>query len=474
MSETPLPIPNRRFYAWLALAFIGFVVYASWMPFNFQPLPADQAVARFREVLAGPLGMPSRSDWVANVLLMAPVGFFLAGALGADRPGPAVLGDAALVLPTCLLLSASVEFGQLFLPGRVCSLSDIAAQGVGALTGVAVWAAAGEKVTAWGRRFSRPGESAGWQARLLPAYLAALAAVYLLPLDFTLSPAAIYHKFKAGHVNFVPFALPAGAGYAYAEKTVLNVAYCGVLGLLVAGLPGRRRQRRGQAGVILLLAFLALGLLHGLKLLVASRSFDATDVVVGSLAVVAGWYLRVALPGRGGGSLWTKETLLRLRLCLLAAWLALVVFVTWQPFDFDFGLVRPRLGALTPVPFADAWRGQELLALENTVQKFVLYCPAGALLTTWRPGPRRLAWLPALLGGLLVALPLEAGQLALLSRTAMVSDVYTQTAGALVGGLITRRVCAQATSGPQGLAAPGGGPGRRGAERGREPIGQVS
>jgi VanZ family protein len=462
MSERPLPIPNRRLYAWLALAFVGFVVYASWMPFNFHLLPADQAVALFREVLAGPLGVPSRSDWVANVLLMVPVSFLLAGALGADRPGPAALGDALLILPLCLLLSASVEFGQLFLPGRVCSLGDIAAQGVGAVTGVLAWAVAGEKVTAWGRSFSTPGESAGWQARLLPAYLAALAAVYLLPLDFTLSPAAVYHKFKAGLINFVPFALPAGAGYAYVEKTVLNVVYCGLLGLLAAGLPGRPWQERGQPGPILLLAFLALGLLHGLKLLVVSRSFDVTDVVVGSLAVVAGWYLGGPLHGRAGGSFRTERALQALRLGLLAAWLALATFVTWQPFDFDLGLVGPRLGALTPVPFADAWRGQELVALENAVQKFVFYCPAGALLTTWRPATSRLAWLPALLGGLLVALALEAGQLALLSRTAQVSDVYTETAGALLGSLITRRVGAPATPGLQ-VQPTGAGPLRVGA-----------
>src|SRR5262249_9536563 len=69
----------------------------------------------------------------------------------------------------------------------------------------------------------------------------------------------------------------------------------------------------------------------------------------------------------------------------------------------------------------------------------------GGLLTSWKPETRRCSWLPALIVGFLVAVALEAGQLALASRTASPTDVYVGTAGALLGGLITRRVCVPAT-----------------------------
>src|SRR5262249_31589102 len=126
----------------------------------------------------------------------------------------------------------------------------------------------------------------------------------------------------------------------------------------------------------------------------------------------------------------------------LAAWLALAVFATWQPFDFDPDLADSRLAGVSFVPFADLWHGDELLALRGGVEKLVLYLPLGARLTRWRPGAGRLAWAPALVVGFLIALGLEAGQLVLASRTAALSDVYVEAAGALLGSVVTRRLCA--------------------------------
>jgi glycopeptide antibiotics resistance protein len=90
-----------------------------------------------------------------------------------------------------------------------------------------------------------------------------------------------------------------------------------------------------------------------------------------------------------------------------------------------------------------AGQGSELFALENVVQKAVLYLPLGVLLTTWRGLPGRLTWVPTLLVAALIGLTLEAGQLILIRRTASVSDVYVQTAGAVLGSIITRRLCAK-------------------------------
>jgi glycopeptide antibiotics resistance protein len=117
-----------------------------------------------------------------------------------------------------------------------------------------------------------------------------------------------------------------------------------------------------------------------------------------------------------------------------------VTFVTWQPFDFDLALAESRVGGLTLLPFY-LWQGSELFALENVVQKAVLYLPLGVL-TTWRGVPGRRTWLPTLLSAL-IGLALGVGQLILISRTASVSDVYVQTAGAVLGSIITRHLCAK-------------------------------
>jgi VanZ family protein len=440
VKEIPLPIPNRRFYAWLGLGFLAFVLYGSWVPFRFVALPLDQAIAQFKDVLTEPVRIESRSDWVANILLMIPAGFSLMGALGADRPRGAWLGDTFLVIAVCLCISVLAEFGQLFIPGRFSSLNDIVAQGVGCLLGAALWGLSGQSITLWSRQFWHGSGPATREAHLLPAYLAALLVLYLLPLDLSLSPAQVYHKFKDGHINLVPFLSPRNDPYAYAQRTILNVVYFAALGLLLGGLPGQRWRDHRQVGWVLGWAIVFVGFLNGLKLLVASRSFDVTDVVVEVLAVVCGWRIRLFLrdrdrPGFAGlaSPVW--------RGCLLGAWLSLLAFVTWQPFDLDFGLAGERLKGLSVLPFADLRLGKELLALQNEFEKLILYLPLGILLTSWSPHSHRLFWLPTLLIGFLVALTLEAGQLVLVSRTASLSDVYVETAGAVLGGFITRHAC---------------------------------
>ncbi len=430
-----LPLPNRRFYGWLALGFLAFVLYGSWVPFHFNPLPLQEAVARFQTVLAGPVRIGSRSDWAANILLMIPPAFCLLGALGADRPGAGWLGDAVLALPLCVGVSVTAEFGQLFLPGRVSSINDIVAQAVGAVVGALLWGLGGQRATGWGRQFWQGQGPAGPESRLLPAYVVLLIALQLLPLDLTLSPAEVYHKFKDGRVNLVPFLPPEGDLFAWVQKNILNAVNFAIFGALLAGLPGPGRGDRRQ-GRVLGCGVLFVGLINGLKLLVASRNFDLTDVVVEGTAVVVGWGMRLsvsegATPGFTGPAL---------RGGLLAAWVALLAFVTWQPFDFDVGLAGPRLKALSVLPFADMRRGPELLALQNVAEKGMLYLMLGVLLTGWGPGPRRLGWLAALGVGFFVALALEAGQLFLVSRTASLSDVYVETAGAVAGSILVMRV----------------------------------
>jgi VanZ family protein len=342
-----------------------------------------------------------------------------------------MIGDAVLVLPVCFLVACCVEFAQLFFADRVASVDDIAAQSIGAVLGACLWGIFGQKVTDWGRLLWA-GDS-NLDRRLLPAYLLVLLALHLVPLNLTISPVEIYRKYKAGMVNFIPFALPSSDLFAYVQKGMLNIIYFFMLGLLLPGLPGERWRQGRQVGWVLMWGLVIATCLIGVKLIVLSRSFDVTDVLVATLSILIGWALRLDLAIRSA----TRG----LRLVLLGIWLLLITFVTWQPFDFDFGLAEERWAKLTPIPLADLWQGSELLAFENLIQKMVLYLPFGALLTSWRTTSTIGAWVPTLVLASLIALLLEAGQLILSSRTPSLSDVYVQTAGALLGSIITRRVC---------------------------------
>jgi hypothetical protein len=54
---------------WAFLLYLGFVVYGSLLPFQYRDLGLEQALARFAEISYLDLGVGSRADWVANIVL---------------------------------------------------------------------------------------------------------------------------------------------------------------------------------------------------------------------------------------------------------------------------------------------------------------------------------------------------------------------------------------------------------------------
>ena len=84
MSRSVESSGNPRSLLWLAaLAYTAFVIYGSLVPLDFHALPWDEAVARFGAIPFLKLGIGSRADWVANLLLFIPLTFLWMGALSA-------------------------------------------------------------------------------------------------------------------------------------------------------------------------------------------------------------------------------------------------------------------------------------------------------------------------------------------------------------------------------------------------------
>lgn len=67
-------------------------------------------------------------EWAANVLMFLPIGFFAAAA--------AEPRYRARLVPIAAAVSALIETAQLFVPGRVSSVSDVVANTLGTLFGV--------------------------------------------------------------------------------------------------------------------------------------------------------------------------------------------------------------------------------------------------------------------------------------------------------------------------------------------------
>ena len=101
----------RQAYTILSLCYLAFVIYGSLIPFQFRSLPIAEAIDRFRHLPYLHLGIQSRADFVANILLFIPLSFFLMGVWFRQiRPRYVKVLDTLLVLSFCCFLAAVIEF----------------------------------------------------------------------------------------------------------------------------------------------------------------------------------------------------------------------------------------------------------------------------------------------------------------------------------------------------------------------------
>jgi glycopeptide antibiotics resistance protein len=421
---TAPPVPNRRHYALLTLLFASVAVYGSIVPLHVRHQTLAEAVERFRLVLAEPIALKSRSDWLANFLLLLPFGFFLMASICCDRPyfaAPAL----PVTMVSCIALASFVEFAQLYFPPRVSSIDDIAAQTVGGTTGALVWLVRGQRLTRLARRLWSNFGSRGTAASLLGVYLFVVLVVQTLPFDFTLSPVTLYHKYKEGRVYPFPFTTAGASGFALVNKHFWNVALFVPAGVVLAQLP------RWRWPFVLGFGLLAAAVIEFAQLLAVSRYFDATDILTGGVSVLTAWFLaRRFLDARFTVS----------RGVLLAACLSALVFMEWQPFDFSPSLseARIRLHQVSLLPFLDYLQGNYLNSLDDCIHKILLFVPLGVLLAPSASASKAnflFRWSLAVA----VAIALEAGQLFLPTRCTSVTDVLVGGAAAALGLILVYR-----------------------------------
>ena len=121
---------NAKF-ALIGAAVTIIIIYGSLYPFHFhEAADLNGAVSGLIKTWAGPFG---RGDFVSNVLLYLPFGFFWVQALG-RRP---LIHRVFCVIFAGLALSVGIELIQAYDPGRVSSLADVYANTIGTLVGTA-------------------------------------------------------------------------------------------------------------------------------------------------------------------------------------------------------------------------------------------------------------------------------------------------------------------------------------------------
>lgn len=450
--------PSTRHFAVAALAYTAFVVYGSFVPLQFESVPLSDAIDQFRRLPPPSVGLGNRADWGSNVLLFIPFTFLWMGVLTCRRPDPRRIGAALLVTVFGLIAAVAVEFGQIWFSGRTPSLSDVSAESIGSVIGMALWLLAGSRVVAWLREVGA-NRAARWQYQwMLELYLVGFVVYSLVPLDLTMSIGDLYHKYTDGLVVLVPFTYP----YESWSSVVYQFG-ADVLELVPAGawfaLTQRHRWPRGSAVIIGavgggLIAFC----IECAQLLVISRYTDTTDIVLGVVGgALGGWLVGrfdpepshdARIEAQAGAPAAPLQWLLA-----IAAYSLLLMVGFWFPFEIrmDPAWVRPRLDLFFGVPLFTLYWSSILNATSQLLIRLLLYAPLGALwarlaATCRSAAARSLLTLFGIAYAVALALGIELVQVAMPGKVADATEVMLASVGAVGGVLLARRLIGSSDS----------------------------
>lgn len=417
------PATSARTVWLLALVYTTFVVYGSLVPLDFHARPWEEALARFRAIPFLDLGTGSRADWMANLILYLPLGFFWMGALsGRRRAGARLTLGAMLTVLLVAALATAVEFAQLFFPPRTVSLNDLFAEWLGGVLGLALWPLAGGSLAGLWRRFEAGGTHAVRAA--LVGYALLYLFLSLFPYDFLVSAAEWRAHLQSDKVGWL---FAGGCGPVCAAKLLPEMLAAVPFGLLLAG--------RGRRTSIAVAATAGAGLGLAIELLqLAIGSGISQGVSVASRA--AGVALGAVLPA--AFSRWDSRRMRTwVRAGLLAALVPYLLSLAWLNRWFgsawtDGATALERLSALSFVPFYYHYYTSEGVALVSFVFQFGLYAPIGVAVWLWQHGGWRRSIGPggsALLGAL-AATMIETGKLFVLTQRADPSNILIAAAAA--------------------------------------------
>ncbi len=400
------PVAPARL-ALFALAYAGFVVYGSLLPFDLRPQAWNAAWLRFREIPYLQLGVASRADWVANILLYIPLAFALTGAIAGHARSPVLrLAGAVLAASACIVLALAVEFAQLFFPPRTVSQNDLIAETIGTLIGVAAWLAAGERLLGLWHRF-RTGGANAWRA-VLVLYVLAYAALSFFPYDFLVSWRELSAKLSNPGQSAFVVAGSCGGVVGCSVKLVVEVAMAAPLGALLGLSFARVRVASAFAlGVAVGLAieagqfFLASGVSQGVSVLTRALGF------AWGLALQRTWRVDWVIRHRDA-----VRTALLAGLPLYLVLLALLNGFTGQ--IESVWVAADKLAATRFLPFYYHYFTSETEAMWSLLANAGAYVVVGVAAWLWWPDRRR-AWQAGLAAAAL-ALAMESLKLFLPGR----------------------------------------------------------
>jgi VanZ family protein len=393
------PYPHRAL-GWLAWLTGLAIIYGSLVPFEYRAVSLHQAIEIFSHVEWLNLGIDNRADWIANLVLYFPFGFFTCGALNRHSLAGAVIITALLGI----VLAVVVEFTQIWAAPRTVSLNDIIAEIAGSGLGIVGW-------VLWGKTFFHALRTAlvggpGAAQAALGLYLTAYIFLVLQPFDFVVSRGELDARLaNPNAMVWIPQHYFSIRGLFYSIIKTLMMVPLGAATKLV--------WHRG-VGLAILAALILSGALEIAHLFEHSAQMDAISIMIAILGAVLGH--QVANPLRNAELPWT-------RLLKLAAWLATPIYLVilpavwgWRDAHASRSQIEDVMASLHWLPFYYQYFTPEQHALTSMLGVSASFAPVGVLLWAMRlnsgrsAGENRTLWLSAFAATALAAC-MQAGAL---------------------------------------------------------------
>lgn len=225
-------VRSRRIFFLTGLGYLAFVVYGSLVPLDFHPHPINVAIREFLHIRYLRLGIDSRADWVANILLYIPIPYLWLSCLSRESGVTLRAAATVVIFIFCIGLSIGIEFTQLFFPPRTVSLNDIIAEIFGSAIGVVLWWASGQRFLGLVESVLAQGTRAAYAG--LALYSVAYLAFSLFPYDFLISAAEIQVKLTRGYFHWFASATTCGGAIRCGSKLIIETLAVIPLGLLLS------------------------------------------------------------------------------------------------------------------------------------------------------------------------------------------------------------------------------------------------
>jgi VanZ family protein len=418
-----------------------FVVYGSLVPWQFNSVSLSDAWYRFQNIEYLILGIASRADWVANILLFIPLAFLWLGTASLNQQVTGRCVSSVVVLIVSFLLCSVIEFTQLFFPPRTVSLNDIIAETFGAVIGVLAWWIFGKRFIAW---------LESWQINktnsvpYLQIYLGCMFFYSVMPLDLTLSPVEFYHKWHEGRVILLPF-------YGLKGEAFRDVYDCLSDVILWIPVPWLWCKLKPLSRVELLKRVLfSAAIIEFFQLFVYSRVTDITDILLALIGGLVGMKLldlssnELALAGSSRDlDGYNKSSVLYVYLAYFL-WILVVGFVFLYPYDFEWSYSKFLAWSdkFIRVPFYAYYYGTEYRAITEVFHKVLFFMPFGLIGSyAFRSANSRSSISFVILAAVVTtAFIIEFAQLFLPNKNPDITDVILEAFGGYLGYAVGKQL----------------------------------